>query len=369
MIAAGSSRSATRLAQKLGHVTSHVTLSLGAIATLALAVGGARAQPSPPDGLPGMELRTRLEAHLAKQRKLLERSPGHLGLIYTVDQKRLLEALAPVRLHRDGSDYVVGSETVPEPHGGGILALLLDHWQVNGRAARLDDRFPFAPTRRLVALRKLYEGYKRQIFLPVPGGGADAIAGRIPGTPQLARMRFRFPEGGRYVETDAYKLLGLLIAREPDFAAPWVDHVGQRLSVDLLMDHVRRYYLTGSYTQHQPADHGNLHLVELLLAHGRRARSPVGLNEIKARFLAVELARVEPGDAWSEVLGHHAESLGRLLATPDIAWQPDEKRWVRAWLAALELEHFRELDGIPLQHLSHLLLGLRLTAENGEKLE
>jgi len=322
------------------------------------------------EAAPDARLRARVEAHLASRRAELELLPYHLGLIDTVDSDRLVRALADVGFERRGDDLALGAAGAPEPHGGGILALLLEHWRPEGRAAGLDDAFLFAPNREALALRHLYDAYRRQLFLPVPGRRAESIAGDLPSSPRLPRMRFPFPSAGGIVETDSYALLGLLIAHESDPTAPWRNHVGQELSVDLLIGHVRDHYLADADRGAELADHTNLHRVALLLAYQRRFPDRLDPEPIRLHFLAHELALGDPKGTsdGTEVLGHRAESLGLLTANPEIRWSPEERQNVDAWLDALDRGPFHELDGIPLQHLCHLLRGLRLVAASWGRL-
>ena len=106
------------------------------------------------------------------------------------------------------------------------------------RAAALSDRFWFANNRSRIALAQIYQSLERQIFLPVPGRATDAIGGRLPETPQLARvqLRYRSPTGGVLSqESDAYSFLRLLAEREPDLSRTWVNRLGQTLSAELLL--------------------------------------------------------------------------------------------------------------------------------------
>jgi hypothetical protein len=183
-------------------------------------------------------------------------------------------------------------------------------------------------------------------------------------------MRFRYWTAEKFIETDAYKFLGLLIAHQEDWAATWLNHLHQELSLDLLLRNTRRYYLANRSTDRELADHSHLHLVELLLAYDRRRGAGRSSNEIKRRFLEVELAREEfEGDDGSEALGHYVESLGLLLENPHVTWQPDEGKQVMGWLRKLERDRFHDLDAVPIQHLSHLLKGLRLVGESRARLD
>lgn len=321
----------------------------------------AQAQEPSSEPIPGTQLRARLEQHLEARRAALLEEPTHYALVFELEQPALLEFMKQIQFHVDGSDYVLGVEAGPEIHGGGVLALLLDLWRPEGRPSRLEDVFWFAPNRRSLELREIYRSHKRQIFLPVPGKAADQIDGDLPETPQLPRMRFRYWTQEAPVETDAYKFLGLLLRFEAESAATWHNHLGQELSLDLLLSNVRGHYLAERSPASEVADHSNLHLVELLLAWQRRRGDDRGAEEVKRRFLEVALSRRDfGGEAGTEALGHYAESLGLLLADPHLAWRPEERARVRAWLAELERERFRDLDAVQPQFLAHLLRGLRL---------
>lgn len=330
------------------------------LASLALA-GVAAGQP-----VPGDALRARVEAELGRMRGPLRANLGHYALVFPVEQSDLLAFLRPVRVYGKPGDLHLGTDHGAEPHGGGLLAFLLAWWRPDGRAADLRDRYRFGPDAEGTALAELYASLRRQVYLPVPGRAPDAIDAALPGEPVLPRVRFRRP-GGDVAEADAYQLLGLLVEREPDLDAPWTNHQGQRLTAALLLDHVRRVYLTSSDTPGEPADHSHLHLVDLLLAAS--ARSGSDPEEIQQRFLAVEMSRraFEPADA-NAVLAHHAESLGRLVADPRVGWSPPERAQARAWLAWLEAERFRDLASEEWYELTHLLLGLRLVDAHRERL-
>jgi hypothetical protein len=137
-------------------------------------------------------------------------------------------------------------------------------------------------------------------------------------------MLFRVP-GAPAVEVDAYQFLGLLLEHETDLEKTWTNSLGQRLSVGLLLEHARRYYLASRDSRSGPKDHSSLHLVQLLLAASRRAGDDP--EPIEQHFFEVELARrdFDPADA-ALLLGHYAESLGLLLADPRLEWSPEEAR-------------------------------------------
>jgi hypothetical protein len=110
--------------------------------------------------------------------------------------------------------------------------------------------------------------------------------------------------------------------------------------------------------------------VELLLAFERRSGEPDGTDAIKGRFLEVELSRWGfEGDDGNEALGHYVESLGLLVADPNITWQPSEKQRVSDWLRKREQDRFHDLEAVRLPHLAHLLKGLRQIGENRTRLE
>jgi len=341
------------------------------MAVLALASGTGCPREASTGGLPGAQLRRRLEAHMdvAAHRAELRGALSHYGLLFEIAPRDLDAFMTPIYVHRDPIGPVLGTAHGAEAHGGGVLALLLAHWRPDGRPARLDDRFGFAAGRQRLALEEIYRGHQRQVFLPVPGSPPEAIEGRLPETPQLPRMRFRYWTPAGFLETDAYKFLGLLLAHEEDWGKTWRNHLEQPLSVDRLLENARSYYLTNRSTEAEVADHTHLHLVELLLTYDRGHRSRSDPNDIKRRFLDVELSRESfEGEDGSEALAHYVESLGLLLADPRVSWQPEEARRVLEWLRRLERDRFQELAAVPIEHLAHLLKGLRRIEANGSRL-
>ena len=334
------------------------------LAALMLTPAGA-CEPAPRD-FPGRQLAERVESHLEREKARLAEDPAHYGLVFPVEQADLLAFLRQIRVFGDDHALVLGTAVGFESHGGGLLALLLDHWRPQGRAAELSDRFPFEKSGASIPLAAIYASHRSQIFLPVPGTPTGEIRGAIPDAPQLARLLFQIP-GGVAVEADAYLFLGQLIAREADLSAAWTNALGQRLSTELLFEHARRYYLVSRDGAAEPADHSNLHLVELLLAASRRrGQDP---EEIQQHFLGTELRRrVFDADDATLLLGHHAESLGRLLADPRVQWSPQETAQARDWLGWLEESQFRDLADVLPRRLTHLLLGLRLMREHAGRL-
>ena len=296
---------------------------------------------------------------------------AHYGLVFPVTQADLDAFMQRVHFHGEGPDLVLGSELAPELHGGGVLRLLFDYWRPQGRRPRLDDRYWFASNRSHLELRSVYDAGRQQIFLPVPGEPPESTRGRLPDSPQLPRMRFRFGLPGgplRSVEADSYKFLSLLIELEPDHSRSWLNGTGQRLSVALLMRHVRESYLASQPSLAEPSDHSKLHLVELLVAF-RGSAAAGDLAAVQQHFLGAELAQgaFDATDA-GQLLAHQVESLGRLLEVPTLRWSDAEKRRVRAWLAKLEEGRFADIAKEDLEPLCHLAKGLRSVRDQQAKL-
>jgi hypothetical protein len=317
-----------------------------------LAATAALACAPPREPLPGQELLARVEARLERERAALRPMLDHYGLVFPVAPGELGAFMRQIRVHGEGDDLALGTEFGPESHGGGLLRLLFDHWRPEGRAARLDDAYRFEPDGRALALVRLVEAQRRQLALPEAG---------------LPRVRFRFALPGgppRDVDLDAWKLLGVLIEQEPDPARAWTNRVGETLSLARLMERVRAHYLAREAPASDPPDHSELHLVELLAAYGRE------LEPVRARFLAADLAQhaLAPADA-SFLLGHTAQALGSLLAAPSLRWSDDDARRVRAWLARLEAERFRDVEREDLESLCHLAKGLRDVRAHWAKLD
>ena len=347
--------------------SSGVRPRFAAILFAALVLLPAAACESAPREVPGLQLAARVESNLERRKALLEEDLGHYGLVFPVEQAELLAFMRQIRVFGGDPELVLGTAYGFESHGGGLLALLFEHWKPEARAPELRDRFAFEPNRANISLAAIYASHRAQLFLPVPGRANGAIDGAVPDSPQLARMLFRAP-GIEAVEVDAYAFLGLLVTHEKDLERSWANSQRQPLSAELLLEHARRYYLASRDSAGEPEDHSNLHLVELLLAASRRrGQDP---EEIQRHFFEVELVRrvFDPSDA-ALVLGHYAESLGRLLADPRVRWSPPEKEQARAWLGWLEENHFRDLDAVAPRHLTHLLRGLRLVREHRARLE
>jgi hypothetical protein len=321
------------------------------LALLALTAGLACTRETRAD-FPGVRLLARVEARLEQEKPALEPMLDHYGLLFPVEQNELHAFMRRTRFHGDGPDLALGTEFGPESHGGGLLRLLFDFWRPEGRAPRLDDRYRFASNGAELELGRLYRAHQQQLVLPDAG---------------LPRMRFRFGLPGgpvRDVELDAYKFLSLLIEREPDATRTWTNRTGQSLSMERLIARVREHHLAHPASSSDPPDHTNLHLVELLVAFGR------DLEGVQRRFLAVDLAQetFEPKDA-SFLLSHTAESLGRLLEAPGLAFREEDAQRVTRWLAELERTRFLDVASEDLESLCHLARGLRAVRAQQAKLE
>jgi hypothetical protein len=314
-----------------------------------------------------------VEARVLKERGGLRKSIGHYGLLFDVEQEHLGHFMRRIVLRRGGRDIVPGSQDSLELHGGGVLGILVDYWRPHGRPPQLEDRFPFSWSTRPVALAEVYQSHRNQVFLPVPGLSTDEIDGQIPDSPQLPSMRFRFAEHSGSFETtevDCYTFLGVLLEYEQDLGAAWINRLNQNLSVDLLLRNTWDHYLLSRSAEAEFDDHSYLHLVELTLAFSRHRDVQLDPNQIKQRFLSVELRRTEFGGYEpGEALAHYTDSLGFLLESPDIAWSADEKKQVREWLEDLETNRLREVQGLPIAYLTHLLRGLRTIERNQARLQ
>jgi hypothetical protein len=318
-----------------------------------------------PADVPGLGLAERVEGELQRRPDPFANDPGHQSLVFPVPQPELLAFMRQIRVFGDPGALVLDTAHGFESHGAGLLDLLFATWRPEGRVPQLSDTFWFETNRARLPLAALYASHRNQIFLPVPGVAPGDIDGALPEKPQLARMLFRVP-AMTPVEADAYHFLALLNAHEPDRNATWKNALGQQLSVALLLDNTRDYYLSSSDTPAEPADHSNLHLVDVLLDASRRQGQ--GPDAIKKHFLAVELKRdrFEAADE-TLLLAHYTESLGLLLADPRTRWSAEERAQVRAWLGRLDAR-FVSLEAEESRRLSHLLRGLRLVREHADRL-
>ena len=326
--------------------------------------GASTSRAASPDA-PGQALAARVEAELERRPDPFANDPSHQVLVAPVPQPALLAFMRQIRIFGARGELVLGTAHGLETHGAGLLHLLFAAWRPEGRAARMLDSFRFEQNRADVPLAVLYTSHRHQVFLPIPGVASDDIDGALPDAPQLPRMRFAVA-GVPRADVDAYHFLALASAHEPDLSTAWNNPLRQRLTVGLLLDHTRDFYLASRDTPGEPEDHSRLHLVDVLLqASRRRGEDP---DAVKRHFLDVELRRetFDPEDE-TLLLGHYTESLGLLLADPRTRWSADERDRVRAWLARLE-ERFPALEPVPARRLSHLLRGLRLIEEHADRL-
>ena len=333
--------------------------ALCALLCLALVLGCSRERPH--EDFPGMRLLADVEAELEDQRDELKPMLEHYGLVFPVEPADLEAFMKNVRVQGSGADLALGNELGVESHGGGYLRFLLDHWRPAGRPATLDDRFHFEADRRDIELRRFYDAGRQQIFLPYA---------KPMEVPPLPRMLIRWQESpGKtlLVDSDSFKFLSVLIELEPDPARGWSNRQGQQLSVDGLMRRVRESYLVSRPSAAGPLDHSSLHLVELLVAYGRKVPG-YDFAPIREHLLGVELAQPDLDPKVADTLrAHHAESLGHLLTAPG-AWSAADKERAKQWLRELEEKHFpRAPDAV--EPLSHLGRGLRLVREHRAVLE
>lgn len=362
----------------LARVMASRLLALLALATLLLwaTMLGARffeRARMPAQELPGLRLAERVEAEVAARAGTLRwRNFEHYSLVAPVEPADLARFMARISARPDGRGFVLGAGRTAELHGGAILGLLFAKWRPEGPAARPEDRFPFRP--EAIRLGALYEGHRQQIFLPIPGRASEAIAGALPDVPQLARMRFFVEtEGLSPVERDSYSFLRLLVAREAEPGARWVNHVEQELSVDLLLRQAWESYLRETGAEAEREDHSRLHLIEVLLAYQRRTAESsepaphLDPEVVQRRFLAVELAR-PIADVDDERLVHYVESLGWLLAHPGLRWDDADTAQVKGWLRELDEVRFADLTAVEGVHLTHLHRGLRMLRSHGDRL-
>ena len=239
--------------------------------------------PEPaPAPLAGGELRSRTEARLAAGHAELRKSIGHYGLVSEVSPEELRAFMTQIFPRREGPDIVMSGFGGIELHGGGVLEIVASLWRPEGRRAQLSDRYPFVTAKNPVPLQEIYDSLQRQIFLPVPGVDAEAIAGQLPDVPMLARTRMRHRANGppETSELDAFSALTLMLRYEADLDRSWTNRLGQRLSTRTLLDAAWDHYLLPRNAEQEFGDHSHLHLVEILLAYnqrlppGRAARTP-----------------------------------------------------------------------------------------------
>ncbi len=329
---------------------------------LVLAAALACSRELPHDDFPGMRLLAQVESRLADEEAELKPMLEHYGLVFPVSQADLDEFMQYVHIQGSGADLALGDAYGVESHGGGYLRLLFDHWRPASRVPTLDDRYRFAADGRDLELRRSYEAGRQQVFLPY------AKPSEVPPLPRML-IRWQQPAGPlQLIDSDAYKFLRLLIELEPDASKTWTNRQGQQLSVDSLMRRVSESYLTSRPSAAGPLDHSSLHLVELLVAYGKK-NPATDFAPIREHLLAVELAQQGLAPEVAATLrAHHAESLGYLLTAPGLAWGEAEQERVKSWLRELEEKHFPDAPD-EVEPLSHLGKGLRLVRDQRAVLE
>jgi hypothetical protein len=282
-----------------------------------------------------------------------------------------------------------------ENHGGGYLYEFLHKWKPEGRDATLADAFAFeAMGGRVLTLHDLYQSAKHQIAVLAP---ASEVSIPAPTTPRERRLQARAarqrqqqqqqqqpatrPSGptlptlrlnqtatsGGTADKDAFHVLELLLAHESNLDATWQNHVGQTLSVTSLFQHTWRYYVGTLFTTRSYVDdHSHLHMVAMLLRYADRNPAYVP-NQLKERFLRGELREqwTQKDGLYYSVVGHHMESLGRLLADSRVTWTDTDKRQVRAWIGLHAPAFERPLFTY---ELTHAFVGLGLILEHADKL-
>jgi hypothetical protein len=302
-----------------------------------------------------MELLARIETRLERDREVLRPRLSHYGLVFPVEPAVLHAFMQQIRVHGEADQLVLGTASSLELHGGGVLRLLFDSWRPDGRSARPSDRYPFPGSPQPPTLGALYAAGRSRLTLPPSAG--------------LPRMRSRFALPGgpvREVETDAYQLLDLATRLEPDVRQRWENALGESLSVELLMGRVRESYLQGPGFRAEPEDHAELHLVELLVAYADRDPS-LDLAAVQRHFLDVELAPRSFDADRALLLGHSAESLGRLLRVSTLRWEEPDRARVTRWLG--ELAGSVDVERDDLDALCHLASGLRSVRKHRAQLE
>jgi hypothetical protein len=124
-----------------------------------------RAAALPKAGVAEPDLAARVESALEREKARLAEDLGHYALVFPVEQAQLLAFMRRVRIFGSAHQLVLGTAQGFEPHGGGLLALLLDLWRPEGRAAKLDDRFAFEASGATLPLSAIYASHRSWIFL------------------------------------------------------------------------------------------------------------------------------------------------------------------------------------------------------------
>jgi hypothetical protein len=283
---------------------------------------------------------------------------------------------APLFFTGPKNNRVLWAEGDIENHGGGYLYDIFHHWKPHGRATRMSDSFFFARNGRSLTVRELYQSVKNQVTLErdekdplfqrvvarlVKGPKAEPMV--MPRVFLCARAT-----GHACVMKDSFHVLELLLENERQPTRGWKNVLGHTISVCSLFQATWQHYLHNVFTTDDYfEDHSRLHLVSLLVRYSDRCRT-ANPNHIKARFLEGELAE-EFGyrdEGYYSLVGHHLESLGRLVDDDRVTWSDEEKIQVREWLALHAPAFHAPIETF---ELTHALVGVRLIAKNAAKLD
>lgn len=322
-----------------------------------------------------LRLKSNVELMLNERKTELASDISHFGLVFQPTQEMLRGSLQQVeaREHRGGfvltrSQYF-NPENFParESHGGTFLYQLLRFWQPENRKADLQDRYVFAngPYR----LEDIYTAHRKQVFLPPKQAGA-------PSPYPAMVLPFASADGKTIVEAaDSYQVLLLIIENTPgeDLGKPWVNLINQTLSVDLLIEQVRRAYLEDRQRGTLSGDHTSYHVMEIVVTHAQKSLTGSNLQQVTKRFLDVELSEtdlLENETVRHGLLSHYIQSLGYLLSYERLELTREEKVQIKRWLEKLEDYFPGKLDQLKDVHeLAHVLHGLRLVQEHEHKLQ
>ena len=320
-----------------------------------------------------LRLKTNLEAVLTARQSELASDLGHYGLVFPPTQEMVRASLQQVeaREHRGGfvltrtPYFSAANYPARESHGGTFLNELLRFWQPNGRKARLQDRYAFANGPRV--LDAIYLAHKNQLFIPPVEQGIASFP--------VMLLPFANEEGKTVVEpADSYQVLLLVIDNTPaaQFGTEWTNIVKQPLSVDRLVAQVRTAYLAKPKPGTLSADHTSFHALEILVKHAQKSQARADLQDVKRRFLEVELAdtALVTNESIREALvSHYIQALGYLLSFDRLDLTADEKAQVTQWLDKAAGYFPQDLSQARSVHeLAHALHGLRLVQAHEGKL-
>lgn len=321
-----------------------------------------------------LRLQASLETTLSDRQAELASDLGHFGLVFPPTQEMVRASLQQVeaREHRGGfvltraPYFSTANFRARESHGGTFLNELLRFWQPEGRKARLQDRYVFANGAR--ALEDIYLAHKKQLFIPPVEQG-------VPSFPVML-LPFATDEGKTVVEpADSYQVLLLVLDNTPgaQFGSEWLNIVNRPLSVDSLVAQVRTAYLTNPKPGTLSGDHTSYHALEILVKHAEKSPARPDLQDVKRRFLEVELsetALLENAPLRHGLIAHYLQALGYLLSHERLRLSAGEKAHITAWLGKVEGYYPGNLAQVGGVHeLAHALQGLRLIQEHAQKLD